>query len=115
MLCSAGERFELTFAPALYGYADVDQSAPSDEDATVAAANQEAPPVVCLDVTVDAVALPAGEDDAAALTSERRLVRAAKAKERGVQLYARGRCGGYTRSGCLMLDDKIAENFNPET
>ena len=44
----------------MYGYADVDQSAPSDEAAAAAAANQEAPPVFCLEVSVDAVTPPTG-------------------------------------------------------
>ena len=91
MLSSAGERFELTMAPAVYGYADVDQSAPSDEAAFVAAAKQDAPPVICLDITVDTVSPPTGTQDISSLSPATRLSRAGAAKERGVQLYKRGR------------------------
>jgi hypothetical protein len=61
-LCSAGERFELTFDQPLYRFADSDQSAPSDADAAAAAANPDAPPVVCLEISIDAVDTPAGEE-----------------------------------------------------
>jgi hypothetical protein len=53
---------------------------------------------MCLDVTVDVVSPPVGEDDVATLAPERRVARATAAKERGVQLYKRGRWGGMSGS-----------------